>query len=54
MSIARKEARETHCRLRIIAEADLLPKEKMSPIIQEAEEVMKIVSAIIVSARRKV
>jgi len=53
MSIARKEARETRYWLRIIAEADLQPKEKMSPIIQEAEEIMKIVSAIIVSARRK-
>ena len=51
MFIARKEARETRYWLRIIAEADLMPKEKMSPIIQEAEEIMKIVSAIIVSAR---
>ena len=53
MSIARKEARETHYWLRIIAKSDLLPKEKMVPISQEAEELMKIVSAIIVSARRK-
>jgi four helix bundle protein len=52
MSISRKEARETRYWLRIIAEADLLTREKMAPIIQEAEEIMKIVSAIIVSARR--
>ena len=53
MSIARKEARETRYWLRIITESELQSREMMSPIIQEAEEIMKIVSAIIVSARRK-
>ncbi|MCX5757823.1 MAG: four helix bundle protein [Candidatus Hydrogenedentes bacterium] len=52
MSIVRKEARETHYWLRIIAEAGLQPSERMAPLIQEADEIMKIVSAIIVSARR--
>jgi len=53
MSIARKEAREICYWLRIITETELQPLEMMSPIIQEAEAIMKIVSAIIVSARRK-
>lgn len=52
-SIARKEARETRYWLRIITESELQPREMMPPITQEAEEIMKIVSAIIVSARRK-
>ena len=53
MSISRKEARETLYWLRIITESDLQPKRKMTPIIQEADEIAKVVSAIIVSARRK-
>ena len=52
MSIARKEARESLYWLRIITESDLQPKEKMVPLIQEAGEIAKIVSAFIVSARK--
>jgi four helix bundle protein len=50
MSIAQKEARETLYWLRLIAQSELQPAEKMVPIIQEADEILRIVSAIIVSA----
>ena len=52
MSIALKEARETHMRLRLLATASVVPEEKLNPIIQEADEVKRIIGAIIVSAKR--
>lgn len=52
MSIAQKEARETLYWLRLLAESQLLPVDRMPPIIQEADEILRIVSAIIVSARK--
>lgn len=52
MSIALKEARETHVRLRILAAAEIVPNERLAPIIQEAEEISLILGAIIVSSKR--
>ena len=51
MSIALKEARETHVRLRILAAADVVTKSKLKPLIDEAHELKLIIGAIIVSAR---
>ncbi len=51
MSIALKEARETHVRLRILAAASVLPKTRLTPLIQEAHELMLIIGAIIVSSK---
>jgi four helix bundle protein len=51
MSIALKEARETHVRLRILAAADVLAKSKLAPLIDEAHELKLIIGAIIVSAK---
>ena len=52
LSIAQKEARETLYWLRLIAKSEMQSSEKMIPIIQEADEIMRILSAIIVSARK--
>jgi four helix bundle protein len=51
MSIALKEARETHVRLRILAAADVIAKSKLTPLIDEAQELKLIIGAIIVSAK---
>ena len=51
MSIALKEARETHLCLRLLATANVIPENKLKPLIQEADEVRKIIGAIIVSAK---
>jgi four helix bundle protein len=51
MSIALKEARETHLRLRLAATADLVP-DQFLPLIQEAAEIKRVLGAIVVSSKR--
>jgi four helix bundle protein len=52
MSIALKEARETHLRLRLLATANIFPKEQLKPLVQEADEIKRVIGAIIVSSKR--
>ena len=52
MSIALKEGRETHLRLRLLATADIFPSKKLQPLIQEADELKRVIGAIIVSTKR--
>ena len=52
MSIALKEARETHLRLRLFATAKVVPEKQMQPLIQEADEIRRMIGAIIVSTKR--
>ena len=51
MSIALKEARETHLRLRLAATGGLIPEEFLQ-LIREAEEIKRVLGAIIVSSKR--
>src|SRR4051812_20325725 len=52
MSIALKEACETHMRLRLLATAKIIPESEMLPMIAEAEEIKRVIGAIVVSAKR--
>jgi four helix bundle protein len=52
MSIALKEARETHLRLRLLATANIIPDAELRPLINEAEEIKRVIGAIIVSTKR--
>ena len=52
MSIALKEARETHLRLRLLATANIVPGTETAVLIQEADEIKRVIGAIIVSAKR--
>ena len=52
MSIALKEARETHLRLRLLAPAKVVSAEELNPLIQEADEIKRVIGAIIVSTKR--
>jgi four helix bundle protein len=52
MSIALKEARETHLRLRLLSAADVVPERKLQPLVAEAEEIKLVIGAIIVSTKR--
>jgi len=52
MSIALKEARETHLRLRLLATAKNFPDKQLQPLIQEADEIRRVIGAIIVSSKR--
>jgi four helix bundle protein len=52
MSIALKEARETHLRLRLLATANVFPENQLHPLVQEADEIKRVIGAIVVSAKR--
>lgn len=52
MSIALKEARETHLRLRLLATAKIGPEAQTGRLICEADEVRRVMGSIIVSAKR--
>jgi four helix bundle protein len=51
MNYARKEARETFLWLRMIRDVGLLKPTRLGPLIQESEELVKILTAIVKSAR---
>lgn len=52
MSSALKEARETHLRLRLLATAHIFPQKQLQPLLQEADEIKRVIGAIIVSTKR--
>lgn len=52
-TIVRKEGKETCYWLRIIADTNPTIKPRMNEIQQEGKEIVKIVSAIILSTKRK-
>ena len=49
MSIASKEARETHYWLRLIRDSKIIEEEGMAGILTEAEEMIRILTAIVKS-----
>lgn len=51
-NIALKEARETHYRLRLLAAAEIIPRSRLQPILDEALELKRIPGAIIVATKR--
>jgi four helix bundle protein len=51
-AIALKEARETHYWLRLLAASELVPEERLELLLAEADEIMRVIGAIIVSAKR--
>jgi four helix bundle protein len=51
MNIARSEALETRYWLRLIVAGGLLPKRRLEPLLQEADEVVRILVAIVKKAR---
>jgi len=53
MSIARKEARETHYWLRLIKESEIVPESQLSEIIQEADEIIRILTAIVKTSQTR-
>ncbi len=52
-AIVRKEGKETHYWLRVIADMNLSFKDKMQDLLQENKEIVKIVSAIIFKTKSK-
>lgn len=53
MSIASKEARETNYWLRLIGDSGLSEYKKLPHLLQESEEIIKILTSIVKTAERK-
>jgi len=51
-SIALKEARESHFWLRVLIASEIMSERKLADLRNEAEELMKILGSIVVSAKR--
>jgi four helix bundle protein len=51
-AIALKEARETHYWLRLLVASQVSPEARISGLRTEAEELMRIIGAIVVSAKK--
>lgn len=52
-SIACKEARETHCWLRLLSETNLIPSEHLTDLIRESDELIAILTSIVRKIRAK-
>ena len=52
MSIALREARETHLRVRLLATDNIIPERQLDPLTKEADEIKRVIGAIIVSTKR--
>ena len=53
MSIARKEARETHYWLRLLKESGIVSDAQLSEIITEADEIIRILTAIVKTSQTR-
>ena len=49
--IARKEARESRYWLRLMVESGIMPRSRLAPLIKETEELVAIITSIILTAR---
>lgn len=47
VSIALKEARETHYWLRLLVAADIIPEKQLSPLLDEANQLVAILTTIV-------
>lgn len=52
MTIALKESRETFYWLRLLRDSDSLSREKIGEIIDESEQIIKIISKIIITSQK--
>jgi four helix bundle protein len=52
LGIARKEARESLYWLRVIVGSNVVPKRRVQPLIQEAEELLTVLTSIILKTKR--
>ena len=51
--IAQKEARESRYWLSLLAEAKMIPVQRLRPLIKETEELYAVITAIICNTKRK-
>jgi four helix bundle protein len=53
LGIAQKEARESLYWLRLLSESGIVPRNKLDPLIQENEELVKKLTSIILTTKRR-
>ena len=53
LGIAQKEARESLFWLRLLSESQIVPRAKITPLTQETEELVAVLTSIVVSTKRK-
>jgi four helix bundle protein len=54
MGIAQKEARESLYWLRLISASELLPENEILPLLKETDEIISILTTIIVNTKKRV
>jgi len=54
LGIARKEARESLYWLRVLAASKIVPEHRIQPLTQETEEVLNVITSIILKTKRNV
>ena len=52
--IARKEARESLYWLRVLVASGIVPRARLEPLIKETEEIIAIVTSIVLKARKRI
>jgi len=53
LGIAQKEARESLYWLRVLAESEIVPRERVEPLTRETEELLNVITSIILNSKRK-
>lgn len=53
VSISLKEARETHYWLRLLNAADILPERQLAPLLEEANQIVAILTTIVKNTKAK-
>ncbi|RJP79296.1 MAG: four helix bundle protein [Candidatus Zixiibacteriota bacterium] len=50
--ICLKEARETHCWLRLLSATECFPKDRLAPMLTECEEITKMIVASLITIKK--
>jgi four helix bundle protein len=53
LGIAQKEARESVFWLRLLRESQIVPASRLSPLLRETEELVAILTSIVISTKKK-
>lgn len=53
MTVARKEARETHYWLRLLVESETLPQEKLASLEQDCDELIRLLNSVTMTANQE-
>jgi four helix bundle protein len=51
--LPQEEARESVCWLKLLAELEIIPSQRLRPLMEETEELFAVITGIILSAKSK-